>query len=223
MLKIFKDNLFFFIPFLIFITIGFILLFTTQQGVAILFFSDNRTVFGDLFFKIGTKLGEDFAYAFFIILFLFIRFRYAILVLLTGSVVTIVSYILKEFFRHPRPKTFFSEKALLDEINVVDGISLLSVYTSFPSGHTMSAFALYGIVAFIFPKKHIGLLMISLAIVIGISRIYLVQHFTKDVIFGAILGVLIAMALFYANSLLKTDARQWFDQSIPNLRRKNTV
>lgn len=214
MLKIFKDNLFYFIPFIGFVIFGFILLLTTEQGVGILFFSENRTAFGDFFFEYGTKLGEEIMYGFFVIFFLFIRYRYSILVLMTGCVVSIVSYVLKEFFRHPRPKVFYNEKGMLEKINTVDGVELLSAYTSFPSGHTMSAFALYGIIAFILPKKYIGLLTILTAIVIGISRIYLVQHFVKDVVFGSILGVLIAMTLFYVNSMLKIDTNRWFDKSI---------
>lgn len=214
MLKFFKDNLLFFIPFFIYIILGFILLSNNNQGDVILFFSENRSAFGDFFFKYGTKLGEDYAYGFFVILFLFIRYRYAILVIMTGCIVSILSYLLKEFFRHPRPSTFFSEKGMLDEINVVDGVSLLKAYTSFPSGHTMSAFALYGLIAFIIPKKYIGLLTILIAIVIGTSRIYLVQHFVKDVVTGAIMGVLIAMTLYYINSKVKMSTNQWFDRSI---------
>ena len=223
MLKIFKDNFLFFIPFFIFIIIGFILLFTIEQGDAILFFSENRSAFGDFFFKYGTKLGEDYAYAFFFILFLFIRYRYSILVIMTGCVVSIISYVLKEFFRHPRPRTFFSENGMLKEINAVDGVAMLGAYTSFPSGHTMSAFALYGVIAFIIPKKHIGLLTISIAMVIGISRIYLVQHFVKDVVSGAILGVLIGMTLYYINSLVKKDTNQWFDRSIAKRYKKKVA
>ncbi len=223
MLRFFRENLFFFIPFFIFMIFGFTLLLTTQQGAAILFFSEHRTAFGDFFFKYGTKLGEDYAYAFFFILFLFIRYRYSILVLITGCIVTIISYVLKEFFRHPRPRTFYSEKGMLEEINAVDGVTMLGAYTSFPSGHTMSGFALYGIVAFILPKKYIGLLTILFAIVIGTSRVYLVQHFAKDVVLGAILGVLVAMTLFYFNSRLKIDTNQWFDSSITYQRKKKTA
>ncbi len=199
------------------------MLFNIEQGDAILFFSNNRSAFGDFFFKYGTMLGEELMYAFFFFLFLFIRYRYSILVIMTGCVVSIISYVTKEYFRHPRPRTYFSEKGMLEEINAVDGVFMLGAYTSFPSGHTMSAFALYGVIAFIIPKKYIGLLTIFVAIVIGTSRIYLVQHFVKDVVSGAILGVLIAMTLYYINSLLKMDINQWFDRSITYKYKKKTA
>lgn len=57
---------------------------------------------------------------------------------------------------------------------------------SFPSGHTTAAFV--AAVVFLYMNRKIGLFMIVFAILMGISRMYLLVHFPSDVICGAIIG-----------------------------------
>ncbi len=63
---------------------------------------------------------------------------------------------------------------------------------SFPSGHTMAAFAFCHSTAKIYKKYRIPLY--ALAVFMGLSRIYLCMHFPTDVIFGAFFGILFAIA-----------------------------
>ena len=100
---IIQDNIYLSIAFLCFITLGGIALNLLDQGELLLYFSKNRTLFWDTFFRNGTKLGEEWAYIGFLIFFLFIRFRYALLIPITGVIVTIISFLSKNFFLHPRP------------------------------------------------------------------------------------------------------------------------
>lgn len=61
---------------------------------------------------------------------------------------------------------------------------------SFPSGHATSAFAAAGVVAALHPRLRVAAL--TLAGLIGLSRVYLGVHYPSDVIAGALLGLVIA-------------------------------
>ena len=62
---------------------------------------------------------------------------------------------------------------------------------SFPSGHTMAAFAFCHSTASIYKKYRAPLY--ALAAFMGLSRIYLCMHFPTDVIFGAFFGMCFAI------------------------------
>lgn len=220
MSTIIKENLPFFVGFLIFLIIGMVLLLTYQKGDLVLYFNDHRSPQGDLFFLYSTKLGEAIPYIAAIIYFLFVRFRYAILIPIAGISVSLVSLITKSLFDQNRPSLYFKELGIFDQINVVEGIQLWEKY-SFPSGHTMSAFAVYGLLAFLISrKKSIGFFLLIVAVLVGISRIYLVQHFLQDVYIGAILGLLIAMSIYAYQSRFPYNPNHWIDRSLLFKRKK---
>jgi membrane-associated phospholipid phosphatase len=63
-------------------------------------------------------------------------------------------------------------------------------YHSFPSGHTGSAVAFFGVLGFAFRRWNWSFLIIGLAI--GWSRIYLNVHHFSDVIVGGVVGLFFA-------------------------------
>jgi undecaprenyl-diphosphatase len=63
---------------------------------------------------------------------------------------------------------------------------------SMPSGHAMNAFAGAVLLVAVMPRARWPLL--ALAVLIGLSRVYLGVHFPSDVIAGAILGAAIGAA-----------------------------
>jgi membrane-associated phospholipid phosphatase len=127
----------------------------------------------------------------------------------------IISFTSKAFFAHDRPILYFEKLGNLDTINLVEGVYEVTGQTSFPSGHTMSGFALFGILAFLVGKKNIvGTICFITALLVGISRIYLVQHFLKDVYLGAIMGSTIALCIYWFQSRYSINENKLIDRRI---------
>lgn len=68
-------------------------------------------------------------------------------------------------------------------------------YASFPSGHSVAAFALAFAVSAVWPRLQV--LMWTYAILIAISRIILLAHHPSDVAAGALVGIIGAMFVRY--------------------------
>ena len=234
MIQIIKDNKYYFSGLFLFLFLALILLLKLNVGEVLLFFSANRTNFGDLFFKYFTKVGEEWAYIGCLVFFLFHRLRYALLIPVVVILVLSLSFSFKFYFQHDRPYTFFIKQldlesnifqlTKLEDLNFIEGVEMHIGKTSFPSGHTMSGFALFGLLAlFLKRKRGIALLCLTLAILVGISRIYLAQHFLKDVFAGAIIGTLVALIIFYCQSKIPYASDRWYDQSIFQKTKANSL
>lgn len=66
---------------------------------------------------------------------------------------------------------------------------------SFPSGHSMNAFAIAVIMGYYFPFMMLPLL--ALAFLIAASRVFLALHYPTDCFAGAFVGVLVARGLIF--------------------------
>lgn len=163
----------------------------------------HRTPGRDNFFKFLTKFGEPEAYAVLVGIFCLLRFRSAIFVVLTGAAAGVVTGILKTIFGHARPLRYIfdNDEPLWYTLSRFDESFYRNswAYTSFPSGHAASAFAVFGFLAFNANRYKIpvAVLCFLFASLVAISRMYLLMHFLKDVTVGATLGLLIAAAMFY--------------------------
>lgn len=183
------------ILFLSYVLFGGIALLVIDKGAVVIFFSEHRTAFGDFFFTWITRLGEWVPYVVGFVIFLFLKeYKKAISIPLLAGLVTAVSFVTKSIFRQPRPARYFKDLDQLDEINQVSGIVLHYGSTSFPSGHTMSAFAVSLFLLLCFRRKWwLEIALFTLALLVATSRIYLVQHFFQDVYLGAILGTAVGL------------------------------
>ena len=65
---------------------------------------------------------------------------------------------------------------------------------SFPSGHTNAAFAFALAVCMSAPKRWMKITAVCMAVVMGLSRLYVGVHFPSDVLVGALIGALCGLA-----------------------------
>ncbi len=78
---------------------------------------------------------------------------------------------------------------------------------AFPSGHTTVAFGMALLVAHLYPHPLTLTMAYGLACAIGVSRVYLRDHYMIDVIAGAVLGTLIAHVVLPVFSHIIYSAR----------------
>lgn len=173
--------------------------FRLDKGDVILYFSENRHDFLNYFFRFCTLMGEGYVYVVATIIFFFFDRKKSIAIIISSLLVLITSQGLKHFFQHHRPKRYFEEFVSSPTVvNYVPDVVLHDGYiSSFPSGHTTSAFAFYTLLAFFIPHKGFKIFVLFIAVLVGISRMYLVQHFLKDVVAGSMLGFSMGMVTYW--------------------------
>jgi len=177
---------YFLLPHLLFLFLGIFFFLFYEKGSLVLFLNENSTPFLDVFFKYFTDLGLGGFFAIPIIIALFIRYEYAIMgaisLLMTGILTSIFKQLL--FKGMPRPTAYFTQ----GELSLIEGVDYNS-YNTFPSGHTMAAFAMFLFISFLVNRKGWIFFFFLLALGVGFSRVYLSQHFFVDIYVGSILGV----------------------------------
>ncbi len=75
-----------------------------------------------------------------------------------------------------------------------------SHYLSFPSGHSATAFGAASTIAFILPVLAIP--AFATALIVGYSRIYLLDHYASDVFVGALIGILFGLAFYLSAKMI---------------------
>ena len=139
----------------------------------------------------------------FYLLFVFLLYKYfgwkstLIIVLSTGAAVGLADlsakYLFKEMFERFRPSQNLEIKEQLHYVNNYHG----GMY-GFVSSHAANMFSIALLLGLWLKKKikySLHLLLIWAAL-IGYSRIYLGVHYPSDVLFGALLGMLIAFPIY---------------------------
>lgn len=185
-----------------FMGLAIVTFFVVEKGAAVLWFQSIHSPSLDRFFAIATKFGEESTL---IPALLFLLWEQPtpwrqrlillakILLCLLGMFAVVV--ILKQYvFNFDRPLIFFEKQGV--NLLPVEGVRL-NRYHSFPSGHTATAFfAWYLVFNLLFAERWIhGWIVV--AILVGVSRMYLGQHFMQDVWFGALIGYAWAYLALY--------------------------
>lgn len=170
----------------------------------------------DLFFKYITYFGDGSIMAILLVVLLFFSYKLSILTafsILFQSV--LVSLFKRWLFKGlERPTAYFDGI----DWNFVEGVNVHGSNT-FPSGHTATGFALFALLVVIFDNRNyfLSLLFFLIASFVGLSRVYLLQHFVVDIFFGAIFGILsVVMALILMDKLFPKE-------QLDNLHRKSLL
>ena len=144
-----------------------------------------------LLMKLFTRIGDGYVWGA-LCLVMFIINGNAALVLTLGSVIQItLQQIIKHIFCRKRP--FVEHDDILYLLAPPDKFS-------FPSGHTAGAFVIVFFLYSFFPM-FFGLMLI-LACLIGISRVYLGLHYPSDILGGIVLGYMSYKIGFAASTLI---------------------
>ncbi|WP_406241662.1 phosphatase PAP2 family protein [Tissierella carlieri] len=98
----------------------------------------------------------------------------------------IIVHALKRILSRERPYK------IIEQLNTF-GINLKDY--SFPSGHTTASFSIATTIALNIPK--LSIVVFVIAIIVGISRIYLGVHYPTDVTAGILLGIGTALVIHF--------------------------
>lgn len=145
------------------------------------------------------------------------KYRYTLATCLAAIIETALVQVSKKilFSDMVRPIKYFADFPNLN-LHIVDNVKIHSHY-SFPSGHTAVAFCVFTLMAMFIDKKHLEIPFLFLALFVGYSRIYLIQHFFLDVYFGALIGVFSALFSFWlinVNQFHHTLNKGWIDKNL---------
>jgi membrane-associated phospholipid phosphatase len=178
----------------LFLAIGILLLLLNEKGDVLLWINWNHNRLYDQFFKYWTYLGDGAVFAGLIILMLMISYYKAVVIGIAVISQTIVIQGLKRFVFSDmvRPRLYLEN---FNELHQVAGVDIHS-YNSFPSGHTATAFTVAVLLSLFNRNIYMtGLLMVA-AILVGVSRVYLLQHFLIDIYGGSIIGFMNAIIVY---------------------------
>ena len=143
--------------------------------------------FADVSFAFITHLGEEALWTILIVCVLIFRRQFLPLTIMA----LIFSTLFVQGLKNSLPEQARPTKAITDQsiIHTVKGVSLHTIQ-SFPSGHTTAAFTVFLLGCLFIHKKWIIPVGFAYAIAVGYSRIYLAQHFPKDVAGGMLVAII---------------------------------
>ncbi len=173
----------------IFATTAILLIATSLfvvKGDDVFWINSRNTPFLDAVMVFITGLGAGWLFSLLLVITLFVKFRHSVLVASVWAGHGIVCAVLKKGIFGPVKRPV----ALLDNsyLHFVPNVDVHSFF-SFPSGHTATMFCFAMVSALLIRNRSASVILCLLALLVGYSRIYLLQHFLVDVAWGAMIGV----------------------------------
>ena len=176
---------------IVFIVPQFIL---SQEDLFLTINSLNSTVL-DFTFTWLTHLGDGLFFTFIIVVYLFSSYSRSLTGLIIFLTTSIFAQVLKRIFFSDSIRPY-GELGSIHDLHIPNGVEPLSTY-SFPSGHTVTAFAIATFFVLISKRKDLGAFILILAWLVGYSRIYLTHHYPVDVWVGSMIGTIGGLLLYW--------------------------
>lgn len=192
-----KREPFFFIPAILFVLVcGIFLLAHGGSKVALqlalhhswytsrgAWFMERITLWGDFYLFLVALAWSIYAK----------RLRVGLLFIIAGLSTGLVVQLLKRvaFAAITRPMSVIP----WEETHLDPSISL-PLYHSFPSGHTTTAFVFFTMLALVAQRPVVSFFAALAAALVGLSRVYLMVHWVPDIMFGAVLGMSLALLVY---------------------------
>ena len=124
-----------------------------------------------------------------ILFFWCISKREGYFLLSTGLVGTVLNQFLKLLCRIPRPWVLDENFTILEQAREA------AAGYSFPSGHTQTSVGTFGSIAASAKNRIVQVICITLAVLVGFSRMYLGVHTPADVLVGAAMALALVLTV----------------------------
>ena len=213
----FKENAIFIGLSLILVAVLGLALLYIPQGELHLLLCDRHTPARDIFYRYYTHVAEWFPYVVCVGLLLFSSIGNGVFASSAMILSALSTQVLKHIINAPRPVTWFEMFMPETQLPLVEGVKM-NHWFSFPSGHTTSFFALAFVACILFTSHPriprlasslVQIVLFALATLGGYSRIYLSQHFAKDVFAGILVGTLITIVCYAIFS--RFEDKKWYN------------
>ena len=217
MKRFFKENAIFIGLSLILVAVLGLALLYIPQGELHLLLCDRHTPARDIFYRYYTHVAEWFPYVVCVGLLLFSSIGNGVFASSAMILSALSTQILKHIINAPRPVTWFEMFMPETQLPLVEGVKM-NHWFSFPSGHTTSFFALAFVACILFTSHPriprlasslVQIVLFALATLGGYSRIYLSQHFAKDVFAGILVGTLITIVCYAIFN--RFEDKKWYN------------
>lgn len=209
MRSLIKANLSFFIPYALFLVASVILLLTFSKSEIHITANCWHNYSFDFFFKYFTWLGDGLTAAVLIVILLFISYRKFFVLLSSTITSSLIVFVIKRYVINPNPRPLKYFEGLC-ELYLVPGVGMRN-WLSFPSGHTTVGFVLFLFVALSVRNVWVKTLCFLCALFVGLSRVYLSQHFFVDIVAGSFIGSFVLL-LFWV--YFSRFSQTWLDGSL---------
>ena len=233
--KLFQRNIVFIVLSLILLGVLGLALLYIPQGELHLLLCDRHTPARDIFYRYYTQVAEWFPYIVCVILLLFSRIGDGVFASAAMILSALTTQLFKNIINAPRPIKWFELNMPDVQLPLTPGVEVHSWF-SFPSGHTTSFFALAFVVSILFSRETSTSSLSStnrsynylfqtalffLAALGGYSRIYLSQHFARDVFAGILVGVIVTAVCYAVFS--RYEDKKWYNYRLLSLKNEKNA